>query len=172
MHMTERRAPDDHVQQKYHVWEHTDSGESIVRTTSYSLPGDLHEHIDVIQPTTMFSRPRKARSTFIWSDDEPASADLANAPAIVDAVSGSTVDASCNSTITIHCLQQLYNFAGFKPSSKNNSIGITSYLGQFANLQDLRSFYADQRPDALGSSFKYISVNSMSAAQAHTSSTH
>ena len=158
-----RALPDDFVHQKYHIWTYADSGESIVRTTSYSLPSNLHEHVDVIQPTTMFGRPRRARSTIVWSDDEPASAELANAPAIVDAVSGSTVDASCNAEITIRCLQQLYNFVGFKPRSKNNSIGITGYLNQYANIHDLQLFYAEQRPDALNSSFKYISVNGMSA---------
>lgn len=39
------------------------------------------------------------------------------------------------------------------------SIGITGYLDQFANMEDLQLFYADQRPDALNSSFKVVSVN-------------
>lgn len=88
--------------------------------------------------------------------------DLGNVPFIVDPVSGLTVNASCNTTITISCLQQLYNFVGFQPSSLGNSIGITGYLGQYANLQDLQSFYADQRPDALGSSYGYFSINGLS----------
>jgi tripeptidyl-peptidase I len=107
----------------------------------------------------MFSRVRAAKSTIVWSDDEPAANDLANAPPIVDAVSGVTVDASCNHRITISCLQQLYNFTGFNPSSGCNSIGITGYLEQYANFQDLQSFYKDQRPDAVNSSFKFVSVN-------------
>jgi len=73
---------------------------------------------------------------------------------------GVSVDASCNSTITISCLQQLYNTVGYVPSAKiGNSIGITGYLNQFANIQDLQSFYRDQRPDAVNSTFKFISVN-------------
>ncbi|PFH51348.1 hypothetical protein AMATHDRAFT_142954, partial [Amanita thiersii Skay4041] len=39
----------------YHVWKHEKSGDYLVRTTSYSLPKGLHEHVDVIQPTTMFA---------------------------------------------------------------------------------------------------------------------
>jgi tripeptidyl-peptidase-1 len=152
----------NNLHQKYHVWQHADSGEYIVRTTSYSVPSNLHEHIDVIQPTTIFSRVKGAESTIIFVDDEPASKELANAQPIVDPVSGVTVDPSCNTTITISCLQQLYNFVGYKPSSKGNSIGITGYLEEFANLQDLQSFYSDQRPDALGTSFKYFSVNGLS----------
>ena len=46
------------------------------------------------------------------------------------------VDPSCNTTITISCLLQLYNAVGFKASAKNgNKVGITGYLGEFANNQ-------------------------------------
>jgi tripeptidyl-peptidase I len=112
----------------------------------------------------MFSRVKGAKSTIVWSDDEPGFNDLANAPPIVDAVSGVTVDASCNKTITITCLQQLYNFVGFKPKAFGNSIGITGYLEEYANYQDLQSFYGDQRPDALGSSYKFYSADGLSVS--------
>lgn len=73
---------------------------------------------------------------------------------------GVSVDASCNTTITITCLKQLYNAVGFTPSATNgNQIGITGYLEQFANIQDLQLFFADQLPSALNSSFKFVSVN-------------
>ena len=80
-------------------------------------------------------------------------------PINIPTASGGQVDASCNRTITITCLQQLYNAVGFTPSGKNgNKIGITGYLEQFANIQDLQTFYAEQRPDALNSTFEFISV--------------
>ncbi|KAF8802988.1 subtilisin-like protein [Phlegmacium glaucopus] len=144
----------------YHVWRHAESGEYLVRTTSYSLPSNLHDHIDVIQPTTMFGRFKKQKST-VFPVDEGSLIDqlAANAAPFVDAVSGVTVDASCNRTITITCLRQLYNAVGFVPSAANNSIGITGYLGQFANIEDLQLFYANQTPVALGSNFTFVSVN-------------
>jgi tripeptidyl-peptidase-1 len=132
------------------------------------VPSNLHEHVDVIQPTTIFSRVKGAKSTIIFADDEPASKDVTNAQLIVDPVSGVTVDSSCNTTITISCLQQIYNFVGYKPTSTGNSIGITGYLEEFANLKDLQSFYSDQRPDALGTSFKLFSVNGLSIALAYS----
>lgn len=140
------------------MWKHGNSGDQIVRTTSYSLPENVHEHIDVVQPTTMFGQFKGLRSTIVFSDETEASPQLQSLAKIIDSTSGAVVDASCNTTITVKCLQQLYNAVGFTPSSKGNSIGITGYLEQFANLQDLQSFYAEQRPDALGSSFKFISV--------------
>lgn len=73
---------------------------------------------------------------------------------------GVSVDASCNTTVTITCLKELYSAVGFNTSATNgNQIGITGYLEQFANIADLQLFYADQRPDALNTSFKFISVN-------------
>ncbi|KAF9464794.1 subtilisin-like protein [Collybia nuda] len=145
----------------YHVWKHTASGDAMVRTTSYSLPSHLHDHIEVVQPTTMFGRFKRSASTISWPEDSETTASLQNLPPIVDTVSGTKVDASCNSTITITCLQQLYNAVGFVPSSEGNSVGITGYLEEFANIQDLQSFYADQRPDALNSSFEFFSVKGL-----------
>ncbi|KAF8969344.1 subtilisin-like protein [Flammula alnicola] len=144
---------------KYHVWKHTESGDYLVRTTTYSLPTNLHDHVELIQPTTMFGRFKPDKSNIFKATPIPDSliqASKGESP--INAASGITVDPSCNSIITITCLQQLYNAVGFTPSAKGNSIGITGYLGQFANLQDLQSFFADERPDALNSSFKFISV--------------
>ncbi|KAF5388189.1 hypothetical protein D9615_000690 [Tricholomella constricta] len=151
------RLVEEMLNTTYHVWKH-DNGDRIVRTTSYSLPEDLHDHIDLIQPTTMFGQFKELKSTIVFSDDTEAPAQFKNLAPIVNAATGVPVDASCNATITIKCLQQLYNAVGFTPTHAGNSIGITGYLEQFANIQDLQSFYADQRPDALGSSFEFISV--------------
>lgn len=147
--------------QEYHVWTHDKTGESVVRTTAYSIPEHLDEHVELVQPTTLFSRMKSLKTTFhINEAQEKAVAPAAAPPISVPSASGGHVDASCNQTITITCLLQLYNAVGFKPSTKNgNEIGITGYLEEFANIQDLQSFYADQRPDALNSSFKTVLIN-------------
>ncbi|TFK64203.1 tripeptidyl peptidase A [Pluteus cervinus] len=145
---------------KYHVWKNLKTGDDIVRTTSYSLPIGLHEHVDVIQPTTMFAQFKPFRSTIVKSNEEPSSVINDALGSITNPATGLTVDASCNQTITISCLNQLYNAVGYKQSSTSkNSIGVTGYVGEYANLADLQQFYAEQRPDARGSSFRFISVN-------------
>lgn len=152
-----------HLVQEYHVWTHDASGEAVVRTTAYSIPEHLDDHIELVQPTTMFSRMKSLRSTFRFdSTDQLQTAKIAaDAPPIdVPSASGGHVDASCNQTITITCIQQLYNAVGFKPSAKNgNKIGITGYLEQFANIEDLQTFFAEQRPDALNSTFETVLIN-------------
>ncbi|KAG5722083.1 Tripeptidyl-peptidase sed2, partial [Termitomyces sp. T112] len=153
VHMVEKM-----LDTKYHIWKH-DNGNTIVRTTSYSLPEHLHAHIDVIQPTTMFGQLQKMRSTIVWSDEAEIVSSVQNLAPIVNAETGVSVDASCNATITLTCLKQLYNAVGLTPSALNNSIAVTGYLEQFANFQDLQSFYTEQNPAAVNSTFQVVSIN-------------
>ncbi len=48
---------------KYHVFEHSVDGHRLIRAPSWSLPENLHGHIDVVQPTNSFFRLKKQR----WS---------------------------------------------------------------------------------------------------------
>jgi tripeptidyl-peptidase-1 len=107
----------------------------------------------------MFSQLRAAKSTIVWDEDQADTVISPDAKPFVNPVSGVTVDPSCNTTITVSCLKQLYNAVGYVPSANiGNSIGITGYLEEFANIQDLQTFFADQVPAALNSTFKFISV--------------
>jgi len=106
----------------------------LVRTTSYSLPTDLHTHVEVVQPTTMFGRFRPEKSTIFGLDTATGLFDTASKalPFSPSDASGAAVDPSCNKTITISCLLQLYNAVGYVPSNDpRNSIGITGYLVGF-----------------------------------------
>lgn len=47
------------LQTKYAIYQHKWDGDLITRTPEWSLPIHLHEHIDVIQPTTSFFRPSR-----------------------------------------------------------------------------------------------------------------
>src|ERR1700761_9057550 len=52
---------------EYQVFEH-DDGTRLVRTLNWSLPQNLHDHIDTIQPTTSFFRYSPQKSTAIGVD--------------------------------------------------------------------------------------------------------
>ncbi|KIP08325.1 hypothetical protein PHLGIDRAFT_127064 [Phlebiopsis gigantea 11061_1 CR5-6] len=145
---------------EYHVWEHA-SGDTLIRTTAYSLPEHLHGHVELVQPTTLFSRFRPQRAMFHFDQEGQSSTAADNAPAInVPSASGGTVDASCNTTVTVTCLKELYNAVGFTPSSNGkNQVACTGYLNEFANLADLQSFYEDQVPAAVNTSFKLVSIS-------------
>ncbi|KJA29771.1 hypothetical protein HYPSUDRAFT_126627 [Hypholoma sublateritium FD-334 SS-4] len=147
---------------KYYVWKHGKTGNELVRTTSYSLPSHLDSHIEVVQPTTMFGqfKPAKSMISILETVDTAVNTAISKvAQIITGGNSNLTVDASCNTTITVTCLQQIYNAVGYVPSnSTKNSIGITGYLEQFANIEDLQTFYVAQVPAAVNSSFKFESV--------------
>ncbi|KAJ7437142.1 peptidase S8/S53 domain-containing protein [Mycena galericulata] len=135
--------------------------DTAIRTTSYSVPKAVFDHVELIQPTTLFGRLRKMKSTIHSISKTPADVQSANLPAIVDPATGLAVDPSCNSTITITCLKELYNAVGVTPSAKvGNSIAVTGYLEQFANRADLQEFFRDQVPAAaaVNFSFNFVSV--------------
>jgi tripeptidyl-peptidase-1 len=143
----------------YHVYKHVKSGESIVRTTSYSLPEILHEHVDLIQPTTMFARFKAFKSTLHWGNQVQPSV-LSTSSGTITGPAGNQVNASCNSTITISCLRQLYNAVSYNTSATNgNQLGLTAYLEQYANNMDLQQFFKLENPSAYGSNYTFVSVN-------------
>lgn len=129
----------------------------MIRTLGYSLPEEVYDHVDFIQPTTMFARMKKQRTSFRWSAHQDVAPQPTNKS--IELSNGVTVDASCNTTVTVSCLKQLYNAVGVNGTANNgNGIGITGYLQQHASVKDLQLFYADERPDALGSTFNFVSI--------------
>ncbi|KIK96817.1 hypothetical protein PAXRUDRAFT_137604 [Paxillus rubicundulus Ve08.2h10] len=144
---------------KYHVYTHSETGESIVRTTTYSLPELLHEHVELIQPTTMFARFKAFKSILHWANTvSPGSSSPTSGT--ITGPAGNQVDASCNNTITVSCLRQLYNAVGYNTSATNcNKLALTGYLDQYANNMDLQQFYQLENPTAYGSNYTFVSVN-------------
>ncbi|KAJ6460107.1 tripeptidyl peptidase A [Mycena vitilis] len=146
---------------RYHVWKDTSSGDHIVRTTGYSVPKYLFEHVELIQPTTLFGTFKKLKSTIHSVSEMDQQVQAQNMPPITDASTGITVDASCNTTVTITCLQEIYNAVGYTPSANvGNSIAIAAYLDDFANRADLQTFFEDQVPAAaaVNATYKFVSV--------------
>ena len=96
----------------YSIYEHED-GSKLVRTTEWSLPVHLHEHITTIQPTTAFLRvkphvpifPEIKRSVdFIESADKGPW----GPPPPAENLTG--IAAVCNfSAVTPACLRTLYD---------------------------------------------------------------
>ncbi|KAG0697324.1 peptidase S8/S53 domain-containing protein [Suillus ampliporus] len=143
----------------YHVYKRAETGESIVRTMSYSLPEILHEHVDLIQPTTMFARSKAFKSTLHWATQlQPAVSSRSGGT--ITGPAGNQIDASCTSTVTVSCLRQLYNAVDYNTSATNgNELGITGYLEQYANNLDLQQFYQLENPSAYGSNYTFVSIN-------------
>ena len=103
--------------------------QEIIRTTKYFLPTNIAPLVDFIQPTTLFS--------FIipqtTNDKTPSMAASSNQTAALP------FDSSCLLKITPDCLRQLYRMKNYT-SKPTTHIGVTGYLGQIANRNDLILF--------------------------------
>ncbi|KAI8911160.1 subtilisin-like protein [Gorgonomyces haynaldii] len=120
---------------KYQVFEHT-SGAQALRAQQVSLPKEILDHVEVIHPTT-----------FLGSIKERPVVEQNLVP-----------DLSCNNTITPQCLKDLYNM-DYTPVSKRNKIGVTGYLEQYANFQDLQNFLGIYKPEAVNATFDVQLIN-------------
>jgi tripeptidyl-peptidase-1 len=120
---------------KYNIYRHTTSGEEVVRTLSYSLPKELHDHIDVISPCTYFGTLRSMKVTSFL---QPT---LYNTSIVQDtsSVLEGALAPSCNTTITPACLRVLYNTSSYVPVSTNvNKLAVVGYDDEFASYADLQ----------------------------------
>lgn len=152
------------------MWEHAEDGDILMRTTQYSLPHHLDEHIELIHPTTTFHRARAQRITNRFTGLDRTSSQPSGANITVPGY-GVTVDSSCSSNITVSCLKQLYNAVDYTPkASDKNAMGITGYLEQFPNFADLQSFYKDQVPAAVNTSIDVVLINGLYFATSSPSS--
>jgi tripeptidyl-peptidase-1 len=132
---------------KYHVYKH-DDGTQLVRTTSWSLPQFLLDHITTIQPTTAFLRANPKGNTVL---SVPTDVDVAKLVAAETATNSTTLTQNCNwNSMTPRCLRLLYNTFSYAPQSLDkNKIGFTNYLGQVFNSSDTEIFLRNFRPEAV-----------------------
>ena len=128
---------------KYNIYKHSATETTLIRTTSYSLPSILLDHVTVVTPSTYFNLPKPQDKTSFVTDisdyllDDPDSATnivtnggLATVPL--------PVSLTCNTKVTPACLDALYNISYTPVSTKSNSLGVVGYLDEFANHDDLQ----------------------------------
>ncbi|RYP09762.1 hypothetical protein DL764_001097 [Monosporascus ibericus] len=127
---------------EYHTYEHAD-GTRVVRAPRWSLPRNLHGHIDTVQPTTSFFRARANKYDYI---DAPVSVSSSYV-----APSDETLCKVCNvSSVTPECFETLYGTKGYKvQAAGENQIAFANYLGEHPIRTDLEKFLAKYRPEGI-----------------------
>jgi tripeptidyl-peptidase-1 len=126
---------------------YTDSfGVSKLRTTQYSVPESVAEHIDVIAPSTYFGKTNAHRA------DSARRRITAYEPARKSRIDRrAPVPAECNKTLELDgeayavfdpdCLKTIYNIGDYKPEVKSGSkIAFGSFLNQSAGFADLAQY--------------------------------
>jgi tripeptidyl-peptidase-1 len=118
----------------------------VLRTLEYSVPDEVAQHINLIQPTTRFAGIRANHAT----EHEIVGLQLAG-------MANSTVN--CDLGITPECLKTLYKI-NYKADPKSGSkVAFASYLEEYARYNDLALFEQNFLPEAVGQNVTVITLN-------------
>ncbi|EUC41060.1 hypothetical protein COCMIDRAFT_107145 [Bipolaris oryzae ATCC 44560] len=136
---------------EYHTYKHKD-GSLVARTTSWSLPRHLHDHIDTVQPTTSFFRGAANEATYIN--------EVAEVPESYKTPSDASISAVCNVTsVTPECFQTLYKTKWYQTkASDKNSVGFTNYLGEIPIRPDTKLFLEKYQPKAVSQAYGFKAI--------------
>ncbi|CAI6332629.1 unnamed protein product [Periconia digitata] len=118
-----------------------------LRTLEYSVPEDVAQHINLVQPTTRFANVRANHDTY----DEIERFDMS--------IAAANVTVNCDLGITPACLQKLYNIDYKADANSGSKVAFASYLEEYARHADLALFERDVYPEAAGLDFKVIQYN-------------
>ncbi|KAF7295207.1 Family S53 protease-like protein [Mycena indigotica] len=118
------------INAQFTTFTHPDSEEPSIRTLQYSLPADLSPLVSYVHPTTSFSNPFAIPKT-----------------KAVPQKNKRDIDPSCADITTISCVLGEYGIPTTPATQKNNILGVSGYINQFANFLDLKDFLTEFRPD-------------------------
>ncbi|QIW98818.1 hypothetical protein AMS68_004336 [Peltaster fructicola] len=124
---------------EYHVYKHVDNGNELVRTPEYSLPAHLHQHIDVVAPTTYFGDTEAMRTSLKFAEvyGKPGCGPESTPPWHGHGgVPGSQPTSVLSATLPP------------SPANVCNLVSMTAYLEESANISDFHIFLSQQRKDA------------------------
>ncbi|KAF8488535.1 family S53 protease-like protein [Gautieria morchelliformis] len=117
------------------LFTHQATGEQTIRTLSYSIPSVLQNHIAFVHPTTAF--PVHTGGLPLMFTPIPQGTN----------VSANADPASCATQVTPACLQEQYGIPAAVPSQTASQLGVSGFIGEFAQKADLKSFLTTFRTD-------------------------
>ncbi|KAJ6114666.1 hypothetical protein N7486_000444 [Penicillium sp. IBT 16267x] len=130
---------------EFFSYRNKDNDITVVRALEYSVPSQIHDHIQLIQPTTRFGDFSPLRGF----RDEPHVAATAEDFA-----------AGCGTVVTPSCLRNLYGLDNTtsRPDPRNR-LGIAGFLEQYARHRDFFQFMQAYAPDQTDANFTVVSIN-------------
>ena len=132
-------------------------GKVRLRTLQYSVPDEVAQHINLVQPTTRFGQLKPMRSLILKKEYEGRANGVSRWAAAAARKSG--IDVACNTTITPQCLLQLYNVHYKAPANTTSKVAFASFLEEYARYADLARFETEYAPYAVGQNFSVVSIN-------------
>ncbi|KAG9236157.1 putative Tripeptidyl-peptidase SED2 [Amylocarpus encephaloides] len=146
---------------EYSVFQH-DDGSTLVRTTEWSLPRHLHEHIDTIQPTTSFMRTKANSVDYVQFAEHPE-------PEGYKPPSNAAIAKVCQLfTVKIECFRTLYGTIDYVQKVPGiNKIGFNNFLNQTPIRPDIEMFLKEYRPEAAKTAYRFKSIEIAGGVPAH-----
>jgi tripeptidyl-peptidase-1 len=128
---------------EFFYFHHPQQG-TILRTLGYSVPDELHSHIQLIQPTTRFGQWGSQKGTMLQPVQAPPE----------------QLSSGCDKAITPRCLRDLYGIDDtVNKQDRRNQLGISGYLEQYARYADLEEFLNRYAPNQTNANFSVVSIN-------------
>lgn len=133
------------LETEFFYYHHRESRTRAIRTLGYSVPREIHPHIQLIQPTTRFGYISPHGTLPLEQPIVASSEDLT---------------ADCETVIRPDCLRDLYGLqkVNTTPSSFNR-LGVSGFLGQYARHSDFQQFVRSFLPDSTDANFTVESIN-------------
>ncbi|KAJ5118747.1 hypothetical protein N7526_010384 [Penicillium atrosanguineum] len=131
---------------EYFHYHHHTANSTVLRTLGYSLPNDIHPHVQLIQPTTRFGNFNPLSALPI---DQPIIATLED------------LKAECGTVIRPDCLRELYGLNDHTATpSPWNRLGISGFLNQYARHSDFNHFRNRFLTGEMEDDFTVVTINS------------
>ncbi|KAJ7192437.1 family S53 protease [Mycena pura] len=154
---------------QFSAFTHVASGKTSIRTLAYSVPAALQGAIQFIHPTVAFVPPL---STFpgVTAVNHRRELGPDNLRSKIRAGrSADAVPVDCEITSEPACLIDIYGFPTAKANhSAHNTLGVSGFIDEFANMDDLVLFLRSERTDLEGSTFKVVELDGGQNDQTNT----
>ncbi|KAI0676454.1 family S53 protease-like protein [Trametes maxima] len=118
----------------YTPYIHVPTNTTLWRTLSYSIPAEIEAHTEFIYPTTQFIGPPTRK--IVTSVMKRGSATYMS--------KRTALSSNCTDSISPQCLRALYNIPLGTSTVANNSLAVSGFGGEVANITDLETFLQAQ----------------------------
>ncbi|KAK3720454.1 hypothetical protein LTR37_003867 [Vermiconidia calcicola] len=149
------------LQTSYKEFKHDEDGSTLSRAPEWSLPLHLHDHIDVVQPTTSFFRaardqnlPRQQDASVAVERREITAEAKRN---VEVATEQDSIDDICSVHLTTpRCLRTLYGTINYTPQAPDlNKVGLTNYLNETNRRRDIHLYLKTYRPSIADAAYEF-----------------
>ncbi|KAJ7203551.1 subtilisin-like protein [Mycena pura] len=148
------------LQAEYYVYSDDEDGSVRVGCHGgYTLPAHVAKHVDFVWPTVHFGGPRGSFSRRSESISPPSRFGReAGASKIPIENLADLATSGCDTSVTLDCLRELYNFDFTPVSGDVNTVAVVEFGANVFRPSDLNLFFNSFRPDQVNNTPTLISV--------------